>query len=194
MTKQKNGVWSAIVTLSVGVILGVGGSSWMTNPSTIQETKSHEETRHDRQLAQLEKAVTDLTHSLQSNNVKGSLSETCAASQSHADVLQQSVAQIVHEELRQALANGSPESQRARAEEIAIAQALTSPENRTAYQSVSDVVHAVLGAGRLTDNDAQALRDAFVELTNEQKMEVMRTLVPAINQGTIVVETSGPLF
>jgi Arc/MetJ-type ribon-helix-helix transcriptional regulator len=122
------------------------------------------------------------------------LEATCAPSQVNADVPRQALAQIIREELQLALTKGSPERDQARAQDIAIAQALNSPENREAYQSASDVVHAALAAGRWTEEDKRTFHDAFVQLTNDQRMEVMQTLAPAINRGEIAVETSGPLF
>lgn len=194
MTGRENGVWSAVVTLSVGIVLGLGASSWVASCSDVQETKGRKESGHDRRLVQLEQAVTTLTHSLQRNSPQETLPSTCLSSQTNEDVSRQAIAHIIREELRQALADATPESRRARAEEIAIAQALNSPENRAAYQDVSDVVRAALAAGRWTDEDAWTFRDAFVHLTNDQRTEVMQVLAPAINRGEIVVETSGPLF
>jgi hypothetical protein len=194
MTRQENGVWRAVMTLSVGLVLGLGGSSWMASCSDLQETKGRQKTGHDQQIAQLEQAVIALTHSLQRNSPQDTLPSTCISSQTNEGVSRQAIAQIIREELRQALVDATPESQRVKAEEIAIAQALNSPENRAAYQDVSDIVRAALAAGRWTDDDARTFREAFVHLTNDQRMEVMQTLAPAINRGEIVVETSGPLF
>jgi hypothetical protein len=163
--------------------------------STAQATKGPEEPALARRLAQLEKAVTALTNSLQSNNTKGSLPKTtCTSSQSNEHNSRQAIAQIIREELQHALLRGNPENQQARAEEIAVAQALHSPENRAAYQSAAAVVHTALVTGRWTDEDGRIFRDAFVQLTNDQRTEVMELLAPAINRGEIVVETSGPLF
>jgi hypothetical protein len=195
MLRQKNGAWVTVVALSVGVVLGCGISSWNAKSATAQATKRNEETQHDRRLVQLEKAVTALTHALQDNDTKGALPETtCAASQSNNDVPRQAIAQIIRGELQLALTKGSPEREQARAQEIAIAQALNSPENRAAYQSASGVVHAALADGRWTDENGRMFRDAFVQLTNDQRMEIMNMLAPAINRGDISVETSGPLF
>lgn len=195
MTRQKNSMWATVVTLSVGVVLGCGLSSWIAIPLTASATKEHEKTSHDRRLAQIERAVTALTHSLQSNDSKDALPEpTCAAAQANEDVPRQAIAQIIREELQLALTKGSPEREQARAQEIAIAQALNSPENRAAYQSASAVVHTALAAGRWTDEDGRTFRDIFPQLTNDQRMEVMQMLTPAINRGEIIVETSGPLF
>lgn len=195
MMRQKNGMWVTAMTLSVGIVLGLGTASWITQPSTVQEAKGNEETQHDRRLAQLEQAVTALTRSLQFNPAKDTLPETnCVASQSNETVLRQSVAQIVREELQRALPTGGSEREGAKAEEIAVAQALNSPENHAAYQSAFGVVQAVLASGLLTDDDARALRDARAHLIPDQLAEIMQTLAPAINRGEIIVEASGPLF
>jgi hypothetical protein len=195
MTGQKHEAWVTVVTLSVGIVLGLGTASWITQSSPLQETKGNEETQHDRRLAQLEQAVTALTHALQLNTTKDALPETsCVASRSNEAVLRQSVAQIVREELQRALPTGGPEREQAKAEGIAVAQALNSPENRAAYQSAVGVVQAVLASGLLTDDDARTLRDARAHLIPDQLAEIMQTLAPAINRGEIIVEASGPLF
>lgn len=195
MTRQRNGIASAIVMLSIGVALGAGAGAWMTNFSTTQAPAGRQATPQEQRLARLEQAVTALTQPPRLDQKNNAFAETtCAASQPREDVSRQSIAQIIREELRQALANVTPEGQQARAEEIATTQALNSLENRAAYQSVSDLVHAALAAGRWTDEDGRVFRDAFVQLTNEQRMEVMQLLAPAINRGEILVETSGPLF
>jgi hypothetical protein len=194
MTGRKNGVWSTMVTLSAGIVLGLGVSSWIASCSDVQEAKGHKEIKEDQRLTQLEQAVTALTHSPQRNSPQDTIQSTCAAPQANEDVSRQTLAQIIREELQLALAKGNPEREQARAQEIAIAQALNSPENREAYQSAADVVRTALAAGRWTDENARTFRDAFVHLTNDQRTEVMQTLAPAINRGEVVVETSGPLF
>jgi hypothetical protein len=195
MLRKKSTAWMAIATLSASLLWGCELSSWMTKFSTAQATQGREEAVLDKRLARLEQAVTALTHAVEHGSAKSAQPEmACAASQTSEGVSQQALAHIIREELRQALVNGTPESQRARAEEIAIAQALNSPENRAAYQSASDVVRVALAAGRWTDEDGRIFRDAFPQLTNDQRMEVMQTLAPAINRGEITVETSGPLF
>jgi hypothetical protein len=119
---------------------------------------------------------------------------TCAAAAPSDEASRQVFASLIREELRQALANGTPASRQAKAEEIAIAQALNSPENRAAYQSASSVMQAAITVGRWTDEDGRTLREAFVELTNEQRTEVMQLLGSALGRGAIMVDTSGPLF
>lgn len=71
---------------------------------------------------------------------------------------------------------------------------LDSPENQAAYQSASDVVNTAVAAKRWTEEDKETLRAAFGLLTNDQRMELMNMLAPAINGGEIAVEVSGSLF
>jgi len=195
MTGQKKGIWSTIVTLSIGIVLGVGTAAWMTQPSPMPETQTNVESPHDRRLAQLEQAMTALTQSLQAKQTKNTSPEpTCVTAPANDDASRQALAQIIREEVRQALANASPEAQRAREEALANAEVLNSPENRAAYQSASDVVHGALAAGRWTEDDKQTFRTAFLRLTNDQRSELMDILAPAINDGEIAVEVSGPLF
>src|SRR5262245_54744171 len=131
MTGQKKGLWSTLMTLSIGLILGIGTAAWMTQHSLLQETQVNAASQHDRRLAQLEQAVTALTRSLPLSQTKNASPEPpCDTSRANDEVPRQSLAQIIREELRQALAQESPESQRAREEALANTQVLTSPENR----------------------------------------------------------------
>ena len=96
--------------------------------------------------------------------------------------------------MHQAVAEASPEAQRAREEAIAEAQVLNTPENREAYQSASDVVRTAIAIKRWTAEAKGTFRSAFGLLTNNQRMELMNMLAPAINRGEITVEVTGPLF
>jgi hypothetical protein len=183
------------VTLSMGLLVGVGATVWMTPLSPLPETQAHADAQHDQRLAQLEHAVTALTQALQVSQTKNASSEpTRVAVQANDEGSRQALARIIREEVRQAVAEASPEAQRAREEAIAEAQVLNSPENREAYQSASDVVHAAVAAKRWTEEDKETFRDALGLLTNNQRMELMNVLAPAINGGEIKVEVTGPLF
>jgi hypothetical protein len=183
------------MAFSVGIVLGAGTVAWMPQSSTIQTTTGDCELRADQQFAQLEQAVTALTHSLERSNPPGVRPEpTCATAQANNNVTQQALTKILREELRQALAQWSPESQQARAEEIANAQLRNAPENQAAYQSAAAVVRAAVAGRRWTAEDGQILRETMGQLTAEQHQELMALLLPAINRGEIVVETVGPLF
>jgi hypothetical protein len=109
-------------------------------------------------------------------------------------VSRQDLAQIIREEVRNAVAQESPEAQRAREEAIAEAQILNSPENKAAYQNASSVVTTAVAAKRWTEDDKETFRAAFGQLTNNQRMELMNILAPAINNGHVKVEVMGPLF
>jgi hypothetical protein len=139
--------------------------------------------------------VTALTQTLQVNQTNSASPEpTCVTASANDDASRQALAQLIRDELRHAVANASPEAQRAREEALANAEILNSPENRAAYQSASDVVNTAVAAKRWTEEDKETFRDAFGLLTNDQRMELMNTLAPAINGGEIKVEVTGPLF
>ena len=183
------------MAFSVGIALGAGTVTWMPQAATVHTTTGDHETRYDQQFAQLKQAVTALAQSLERNNSPGVHPEpTCATVQSGDTVTQQSLTKIIRDELRQALAQWTPDSQQARAQEIVSAQLRNSPENRAAYQSASDIVHTAVAAKRWTDDDRQTFREAMGHLTKEQHLELMEILIPAINCGEIKVETAGPLF
>jgi len=62
------------------------------------------------------------------------------------------------------------------------------------YQSASSVVQTAVAAKRWTEDDKEDFRAAFGLLTNNQRMELMNILAPAINNGDVKVEGHGPLF
>jgi hypothetical protein len=184
-----------MVTWSLGILVGVAAAVWMTPPPSLPAIPANADSPYDHRFEQLEHAVTALTQALQVNQTPPVRPEpTCVTAPANHDVSRQSLAHIIREELRQALVDASPEGQRARAEEMATAQVRNSPANRAAYQSAADVVRAALAAGRWTEEDKETFRAAFGLLLNEQRMELMQMLIPAINQGEIAVEVAGPLF
>jgi len=193
MTRQYNSKWLTI--LAVGIVLGVGTLSWLTPASTPQVTHENIETRYDQQFARLEQAVTTLTNAVERSGSSGVRPQpTCAAAQADIENARQSLTKIMRDELHQALAQWTPEGQRARAETIANVQALNSPANQAAFQSASAVVRTAVAAKRWTEEDARAFREALGQLTKEQHQELMELLLPAINRGEVAVETSGSLF
>jgi hypothetical protein len=135
MTGQNKGIWSTIATWGIGFI-GVGVADWMTQLPPLPEPQAHADPQHDQRLAQLEHAVTALTQALQVKQTTNARPEpTQVAVQANDEGSRQALAQIIREEVRQAVADASPEAQRAREEAIAEAQVLNSPETRAAYQS-----------------------------------------------------------
>jgi hypothetical protein len=193
MTHQYYGKWMAVI--AVGVALGAGTLSRRTPDSTPQVTHDKPEPHYDQQFARLEQEVTALTQAVERSNAPDVRPQpACATTQTDTDNARQSLAKIIREELRQALAQCTPEGQKERAEEIANAQLRDSPENHAAYQSVSAVVRAAVAAKRWTDEDAQDFRATLGRLTKEQHQELMELLLPAINRGEVTVETSGSLF
>jgi hypothetical protein len=194
MTQQYKRIWRAIVTVSLGLI-GVGVIAWMTQPPPLPERHIQTDSQHDQRLVKLEQAVTALTQALQVKQKHNASPEpTRVTAPANSEVSRQALAQVIREEVRQAVADASPENQLAREEVIAEAQILNSPENRTAYQSASGVVTTAVAARRWTEQDRETFRAAFGQLTNDQRMELMNTLAPAINNGEVKVEVMGPLF
>jgi hypothetical protein len=195
MTAQNTGLWSTIVTLSMGILMGVGTTVWLTPPLPLPETQALADSQHDHRLTQLEQAVMALTQALQVKQTNNASPEPAqVAVQVNDEASRQALAHLIRQEVRQAVADTSPEAQRAREEALAEAQVLASPENRAAYQSASDVVHAAVAAKRWTEEDKETFRAAFGSLTNDQRMELMNILAPAINGGEIKVAVAGPLF
>ena len=194
MTGQDKGFWSAIITLSIGIIF-VGAAVWLTLYPPLPELQANADSQRDQRLVKLEQAVTALTQAVQSNQTNNAVPEpTRVTAPANTDVSRQDLAQIIRDEVRQAVAQESPEAQRAREEALAEAKILNSPENHAAYQSASSVVTTAVAAKRWTEEDKETFRSAFGQLTNDQRMDLMNTLAPAINRGEIKVEVTGPLF
>ncbi len=139
--------------------------------------------------------MTALTQAMQNSQTKTTRPEPAqVTAPANSEVSRQDLAQIIREEVRNAVAQESPEAQRAKEEAIAEAKILNTPENRSAYQSASSVVTTAVAAKRWTDEDKETFRAAFGLLTNNQRMELMNILAPAINNGEVKVEVMGPLF
>jgi len=197
MTRQDKGRRTTIATLSMGLMLGAGVFAWMIQPPPPPEAHTRADSRDDQRLAKLEQAVIGLTQAVQSSQTKTARPEpthVATPAPANTEVSGNDLARIIREEVRNAVAEASPESQRAKDEAIAEAKVLNSPENREAYQSASSVVHTAVAAKRWTEVDKETFRAAFGALTNTQRMELMNTLAPAINNGEVKVEVMGPLF
>ena len=194
MTQQYKRIWQTMITVSIGFI-GVGIIAWMIQLPPLPEPQAHIESQPDQRLVQLEQAVTALTQALQVKQTGNAHPEpTRVTAPVNSEVSRQDLARIIREEVRQAMAEASPEAQRAREAAIAEAEVLNSPENRAAYQSASSVVTTAVAAKRWTDEDKETFRSAFGLLTNTQRMELMNILAPAVNNGEVKVEVIGPLF
>lgn len=185
-----------IVTVSIGLIIGVGSFAWMTHLSPpLPEQQTQTDSHADQRLAKLEQAVLALTQAVQTKQTHEVRPEAKQVIASTApEVSRQDLAQIIRDEVRNAVAQESPEAQRAKEEAIAETKILNSPENRAAYQSASSVVQTAVAAKRWTEEDKENFRAAFGQLTNNQRMELMNILAPAINKGEVKVEVMGPLF
>jgi hypothetical protein len=195
MTAQNKGFWSTVVMVSFGLLVGVGAMVWLTPHPPLPAPHVNADSQHDQRLMKLEQAVTALTQALQVSQTETASPEpTRVAAPANTDMSRQDLAQLIRDEVRHAVAEASPENQREREEAIVNAQILNSPENRVAYQSASDVVHTAVAAKRWTEDDKETFRAAFGALTNDQRMELMNILAPAINNGDVKVEVMGPLF
>lgn len=195
MTEQNKKPWRTIMMVSIGLILGVSITYWITQGSQLPDALAAATFQQNQRLTQLEQAVTALTQAVQSNQTGHASPEpTHVTAPANDSVPRQELTQLIRDELRQALANQSPEAQRAREEAIATAEILNTPENKAAYQSATSVVHTAVAAKRWTEEDKETFRAAFVQLTDDQRAELMKVLAPAVNNGEIAVEVSGPLF
>lgn len=192
--KYKN-LLQTIVPVSMGLLLGVGAFTWMVQQQPVQEPQVQTNSPDDQRLAKLEQAVIALTQAVQTNQTKAMRPEpTKATAPTNSEVSRQDLAQIIREEVRNAVVQEGPEAQRAKEEAIAEAKILNSPENKAAYQNASSVVQTAVAAKRWTEEDKETFRAAFGQLTNDQRMELMNVLAPAINNGHVKVEVMGPLF
>jgi hypothetical protein len=136
-----------------------------------------------------------LTQAVQSSQTKTTRPEpTRVTAPANSEVSRSDLAQVIREEVRQAMVQESPEALRAKEEALAEAKILNSPENKAAYQGASSVVQTAVAAKRWTEEDKEIFRAAFGQLTNNQRMELMNVLAPAINNGQVKVEVMGPLF
>jgi len=195
MAMQNKGLWTTIVTVSIGLILGVGVFTWMTQQPPVLEQQVQTDSSDEQRLAKLEQAVMALTQAVRVKQTQDARTEpTQMATPENPEVSRQDLVQIIREEVRNAVAQESPEAQRAREEAIAEAKVLNTPENKSAYQSASSVVQTAVAAKRWTEEDKETFRAAFGLLTNNQRMELMNVLAPAINNGLVKVEVMGPLF
>jgi len=183
------------MTLSVGILAGVGVTVAMFTPPSIPETHIHAASRHDNRLAKLEEAMTALTQAVHTKPTNTACPEpTRVALPGKAEESFQALARLIRDEIRQAAADISPENQRARAEALAEAKMLTSPENHAAYQTAASVVTTAVVAKRWTEDDRETFTSALGLLTSNQRMELMDRLIPAVNTGEVKVEVNGPLF
>jgi len=195
MTVQNKGIGTTIVTVSVSILIGVGAAVWLTPVSSQPAIPAQADSQQDHRLMKLEQAVIALAQSLQIKQEQSTTHEVVSVAAPANDATsRQALAQVIRDEVRQAMANQSPEAQRAREEAIANAEILNTPENKAAYQNASSVVTTAVAAKRWTEEDKEAFRAAFIRLTNDQRAELMRVLAPAINSGEIKVEVTGPLF
>src|SRR6476620_4008106 len=98
-----------IVTVSMGLIF-VGVFAWMTHLPPPPEQQTIATSQNDQRLAKLEQAVTVLTQTLQVKQTKDAQPEpTRVTAPVNNGVSRQDLAQIIREEVRNAVAQESPE-------------------------------------------------------------------------------------
>jgi hypothetical protein len=193
MAPQYKRLWQTTLTVSTTLLLGIGVFTWTAQPPP--EPQAQTNAYDDPRLAKLEQAVLALTQAVQSKPTPPAQPQPVRApTAATPEISRQDLAQLIRDEVRNAVAQESPEAQRAKEEAIAEAKILNSPENKAAYQSASSVVTTAVAARRWTEEDKENFRAAFGQLTNNQRMDLMNVLAPAINNGDIKVEVRGPLF
>jgi hypothetical protein len=55
MTGQNKGLWTTIVTLSIGILVGVGATVWMTPPPPLPGPYAHADSQYDQRLEAVRK-------------------------------------------------------------------------------------------------------------------------------------------
>ncbi|MBM4257608.1 MAG: hypothetical protein FJ147_17155 [Deltaproteobacteria bacterium] len=195
MTAQNKKSLTLIVIFSIGILVYVGVVTWLPPSPPVPSTQAQADVQADQRLAKLEHAVMALTQTLQVKQTQDTRPEPAQATTAAAPELsRQDLAKLIRDEVRNAVAQESPEAQRAKEEAIAEAKILNSPENKAAYQSASSVVQTAVAAKRWTEEDRDTFNAAIGSLTTNQRTELMGKLIPAVNRGELKVEVNGPLF
>jgi hypothetical protein len=141
----------------------------------------------------IERTLTTLAGAAGGAARAGSSLKGCSAEALPSErALRQEISQILREELWNVLTAAGAGTDGARAKELAAAKILNTPENIEAYAQAHELVRAALSSGYWTDENVQELRQSLAYLTDEQREEILRILIPAINRGEVAVETSGP--
>lgn len=195
MTAQNTGLRRVIVTAGACLLVGIGAAVRMPLSPPPPDTHARTESPHYQRLDRLEQAVTALALQVkQTTDWQPEPTRVATPAPASPELSRQDLARIIRDEVRNAVAKESPEAQRAKEEALAEAKILNSLENREAYQSASSVVQTAVAAQRWTEDDKETFRAAFGQLTNNQRVELMNLLAPAINNGEVKVEVMGPLF
>src|SRR5262245_41340407 len=112
MTGQNTRLWTTMVTVSMGLLVSGGARVWLTPAPPLPATQAQADSQHDHRLAQLEHAVTALTQALQVKPANTASPEpTCVTVQAADERSRQALAQVIRAEVRQAVADASPEAQ-----------------------------------------------------------------------------------
>jgi TolA-binding protein len=187
----------AVLAFGMGSLLTAGMWSGETQPDSPGASARRESSAPfqalQRQLNRLEQTLTLVANSGQRITSQGlSLAEAQATTPIDEAELRQTISRVVREELQKGLAAVGALSPETDAAALAAAELLNSPENQRAYRAARDVVQVALADGNWTDDDVQDLRSAFAHLTTDQQQEVLQILIPAVNNGQLMMETTGP--
>jgi hypothetical protein len=69
-----------------------------------------------------------------------------------------------------------------------------SAQSVAATEQAHRLIEAATTARRWSERDREQLRVLFPQLTNEQRQEILTSLLPAVNRGDIKVETTGSIY
>ncbi len=69
-----------------------------------------------------------------------------------------------------------------------------SPDNLAAAERGLAVIETARRAGRWRSEDASALRAVMQAVTDEQRVELLAEIIPAINRGEVTPDFRGPIF
>lgn len=108
--------------------------------------------------------------------------------------LQDAVRRIVREELRAARAGAEAEARQAGGTHAAPPPLPPTTENVEALRQTRGVVLNALSTRYWGSEQATAMSELLPRLTTEQRAEVFKELLPALNSGDIVVATEGSPF
>ena len=195
--QKKSSFSAATIIFSLGLVLGWGlGAGFSTSPSLSDADLLQQQAV---QLTAIEQTLKTVSQTLQkSRKNEGQQAHRRTATTLDEQDLRHMIARVIENELGNGLRNVFEEFGVQNGNTLGAGQAetdiLNTPENINAYREAQDLVSFAINEGVWTDEDVHELRSALPHLTTEQRTEVLQTIIPAINAGEIVVESSGPLL
>jgi hypothetical protein len=115
---------------------------------------------------------------------------TTVAAAFDSPALRREIRQMLQEELRAFASTGAGSASPAAKPE----PPPPSAESVAATEQAHRLLEAAATARRWTDRDREQLRVLLPQLTNEQRQEILTSLIPAVNRGDIKVETTGSIY